>query len=324
MDSRIIIIIVIGVVALFGVVAALSFQEFEPAATSPVVASNVTSSPCPDNDIVDIAIVKHSFTVSAYQTGGFYEFYSKYGYEDPTRYQEINTDLDKLTVPYKNEAYHEYTKPWFSEHLVSILAPSDVRIIYDRDVHNGALFSDNCANFDVVILGHAEYMTQQMYDALRTFTHGGGTLVILDGNAFYAEVSYNANANTMQLVKGHSWEFNGTLAKTSVDERWLDENREWIGSNFWVVRGNTGITFGNNPFNYTHHEENYITNPAAVVLLDYQANDPDHQIATYRMSYGDGVVLHMGIFAEKVILNPDFLEFFDAVLLDTLDRPAEV
>ena len=57
--------------------------------------------------------------------------------------------------------------------------------------------------YDILILGHQEYVTQKEYDNLKQFVSNGGILILLDGNVFYAEVNYFDNNNTISLVKGH-------------------------------------------------------------------------------------------------------------------------
>ena len=70
-----------------------------------------------------------------------------------------------------------------------------------------------------------------------------------------------------------------------VKERWAaDETTEWVGSNFYC--SSCAITFGNNPFQYAHYEENYITNPGAKILIDYQAkSDFNYPIRAYELKY---------------------------------------
>jgi hypothetical protein len=99
-------------------------------------------------------------------------------------------------------------------------------------------------------------------------------MVILDGNIFYAEVKYDINTHTVTLVKGHGWAFNGRSAWKSIAERWKDETSQWAGSNYLCYR--CGITFDNDPFEYKHHEEQYITNPKDVILFNYGASMPRH------------------------------------------------
>ena len=66
-------------------------------------------------------------------------------------------------------------------------------------------------------------MTQKEYDNLKHFVENGGTLILLDGNVFYAQVSYDKYHHTITLVKGHGWAFNGKSAWKSVSERWANE-----------------------------------------------------------------------------------------------------
>ena len=109
-----------------------------------------------------------------------------------------------------------------------------------------------------------EYATNESYSNLRQFVNNGGTIVFIDGNVAYAEVSYNPDMHTVTLVRGHDWKFNGSFAEKDVRERWSNENTKWIGSNFLWSDISAPITFSNNPFNYTHFEENYVTNPAPI------------------------------------------------------------
>jgi hypothetical protein len=96
-------------------------------------------------------------------------------------------------------------------------------------------------------------VTQQEYNNLKNFVSNGGTLVLMDGNVFIAEVKYDRNAHTITLVKGHGWAYNGKSAWRSVGERWMNETSQWIGSNSYCY--SCYVTFVNNPFQYGHHEE---------------------------------------------------------------------
>ena len=61
--------------------------------------------------------------------------------------------------------------------------------------------------YDILILGHQEYVTQQEYTNLKTFVANGGTMILLDGNVFYAQVGYDRSTQTITLLKvmaGHS------------------------------------------------------------------------------------------------------------------------
>lgn len=112
-----------------------------------------------------------------------------------------------------------------------------------------------------------EYVTQQEYDNLKHFVSNGGILVLMDANVFIAEVKYDRNTHTITLVKGHGWAYNRKSAWKSVGERWKNETSQWIGSFCFSCY----VTFANNPFQYKHHEEQYVTNPND--LVKYAASE---------------------------------------------------
>ena len=148
-------------------------------------------------------------------------------------------------------------------------------------------------------------------------------MILPYSNIFYAEIKYDPKDDTMVLVKGHSWEFDGKLAtKSIIAERWLNETSEWVGSNY--ANQSSGIIFGNNPFGYLKHEEQFITNPKVNILLDYNVTIPsinpkdfhDFRIAAYEHNYKAGKVIHFGIYPSDDVLNNErFTRFFDSILL---------
>jgi hypothetical protein len=195
-------------------------------------------------------------------------------------------------------------------------------VLTDADADNvDSLFFNNGTNkYDIIILGHQEYVTQQEYDNLKHFVSNGGTLVLLDGNVFVAEVKYDRDSHTITLVKGHGWAFNGKSAWKSVRERWMNETSQWIGSNSFCF--SCYVTFANNPFQYKHHEEQYLTNPNDIVLLNYHASTSIKQpnlvhplIATYELNYRKGKVVALGIYSDDIIANPNFNKYFDSLLV---------
>jgi hypothetical protein len=132
---------------------------------------------------------------------------------------------------------------------------------------------------------------------LKKFVENGGALVLIDANIFYAEVSYDSKNCSIQLVEGHDWIVANGTAKKGPHERWLKENREWMGSNFLYGDIAEPVRYLNNPFNYTRFEENYISNNNATILLDYDAQIPANvlrdnnltttpPVATYELSVG--------------------------------------
>jgi len=290
-----------------------------------------------------IALVDSSFTNSAYGPNAFYDFYPKY--QDTPVGVEVKDDLDLLTAPIFDppeiDIYAEvntsdfanlvdlsegnekdYFMP-FATQIKQIFPDSITTVIRDEDIHNGRIFLSNGSNaFDILVLFHEEYMTQEGYDFLRQFAFNGGTMILLDGNIFYAEVDYDKINKEITLVKGHDWEFDGSSAKKNVAERWLNENREWMGSGFLVSEINDNITFSNNPFNYSHFEENFITNPNVDIIHDYQVNLPINSpyrgvtVGTYSLEYGSGMIIMLGIYAQNLHSDLQFMDFLSSLLTE--------
>ncbi|HEY6882433.1 MAG TPA: N,N-dimethylformamidase beta subunit family domain-containing protein [Nitrososphaeraceae archaeon] len=199
---------------------------------------------------------------------------------------------------------------------------ANITVLTDADVDNDLIFTKNRpANaYDIIILGHQEYVTQKEYDNLRKFVTNGGTMIILDGNVFFAEVKYDRSNQTVTLVKGHWWAFNGKSAWKSVNERWAKETSTWVGSNYLCYRCVNKFT--NDPFGYTPHEEQYVTNPHDIILLNYDASlsrsimsRSKPVIASYELSYQKGRTIALGIYSEDIISNGRFDRYLDSLLL---------
>ena len=124
----------------------------------------------------------------------------------------------------------DYTELYLQNHISNLMPSANVTIISDLDVHNRNIFNDNTITsnkYDVIILGHQEYVTQKEYDYLRQFVANGGILILPYSNILYAEIKYNPKDDTVVLVKGHSWEFDGKSAtKSIIAERWINETSE--------------------------------------------------------------------------------------------------
>jgi N,N-dimethylformamidase beta subunit-like protein len=203
--------------------------------------------------------------------------------------------------------------------------------ITDEDVDNSSIFINKSANnassqsssinkYDVLILGHQEYVTQKEYRNLKHFVENGGTLILLDGNVFYAQVNYDRHHHTITLVRGHGWAFNGKSAWKSVSERWAKETSQWIGSNFLPCV--CPVTFANDPFEYKHHEEQYVTNHNDTILTNYDARLVTKQyigykpvIATYELHYKKGRVIVLGLYSDDILDNLKFDKYFDTLLI---------
>ena len=218
------------------------------------------------------------------------------------------------------------------ENIKWILSQPNITLLTDTDIDNGTIFEKNNGSnninssysdinaYNVIILGHQEYVTQKEYANLRQFVKSGGIMIILDGNVFYAEVKYSRDTQkNISLVKGHSWAYNGKSAWRSVGERWTKQTSEWVGSNYLCYSCN--IRFTNDPFEYRHHEERYITNPHDIILMNYNASLSGYPlqmrpvIATYELNYQKGRVIALGIYSDDILSNGRFDRFFDSLLL---------
>lgn len=293
---------------------------------------------------IRIALVNPIFTETAYSSDGFYTFYALQKSVKPG--EKVFSNLSLLTpnmynppFPALNESYnYDENMQDFSQinkdnapiitlykHIKQDLMPNaNVTVIKDQDLQHGYIFDKGTQNknaYDLLIFFHEEYITQKMYDNVKNFVRNGGTVLFMDGNNMYAEVSYDKYNNTITLMEGHGWEFNGEYAQRGPFERWFNENKEWIGSNYLRTTISANITFGNNPFNYTHFEENFVNNPNANIILDYEVNIPENSpylgatVATYEMVFGKGKVIHIGLYSQHLINNEKFLEFLDSILL---------
>ncbi|NAL78776.1 hypothetical protein [Nitrososphaera sp. AFS] len=145
-------------------------------------------------------------------------------------------------------------------------------------------------------------------------------MILLDGNVFYGQVILNHNTNTITFMKGHGWAFNGKSAWKSVSERWAKETSQWVGSNYLCYTCN--ISFANDPWEYQHHEEQYITNNNDKILMNYNASLIKYPIrtlrpiiATYELNYQKGKVISLGIYSDDIITNKKFVHYFDDLVL---------
>ena len=262
-----------------------------------------------------IALVLPTFTAAAYNNS-FYIFYQRYAHIPYGT--NVTKDLNLLSskVIITNLTSTTTTRSAFTiPKLIDSLKKKNITILTDPDVDKGLIFKRNNANlYDVIILGHQEYVTQKEYDNLKKFVVDGGTMIILDGNVFYAEVKYDRIDQMITLVKGHWWAFNGKSAWKSIGERWKEQTAQWVGSNYLCYE--CVGKFENDPFGYRPHEEQYITNPRDIILLNYNASivlfGDQHLmkskpvVATYELNYGKGKVIALGIYSDDILLNDKF------------------
>ena len=67
------------------------------------------------------------------------------------------------------------------------------------------LNDDGSNAYDVLFLLHDEYATKNSYGNLKRFVSNGSTIVFMDANAMYAEITYNPDLDTVTLLRGHGW-----------------------------------------------------------------------------------------------------------------------
>jgi hypothetical protein len=281
-----------------------------------------------------IGLVENSFTGAAYRYQGFYDFYEKHQSELENG-KNVTEDLNLLTtkVPKYSLQYQPSLLEDLSVHLKQLLPDADIPMISDMDVHEGTIFNNRTSTsgnfYDILILGHQEYVTQKEYNNLKQFVANGGTLIITTGNVFYAEVKYDKPTDSVTLVKGHKITFDGNVAHKGVAERWENETKHWLGSNFYPIYYSEKEYhhLNNNPFNFTGDgggEEQYYDkiNPNIRIILDYNSSDPRYPIATYELSYGKGKSIVIGLAAEDILsircheMCQKFFNFFDELMLD--------
>jgi hypothetical protein len=287
-----------------------------------------------------VAFVEPTFTYAAYSDASFYNFYKKYHpILDDNVNRTIRTDIDLLKnrpVPHGLFPYFAHPQrlsipyiDYFNILLqhVKYVVPF-VTNLTDADVHEDRIFTADGRNaYDVLFLFHNEYVTDLEYNNLKQFVNNCGNIVFAEANILTTEVSYNKTNDTITLVKGHSWKFNGKGATPSIHERWLNENKEWMGSNFFAVPSYYKVYFRNNPFNYTHSEEQYVSNPNATILINYENSYsskeyPNDTIATYYMDYGKGRIINLGIWGHTLVNNNAFLNYLDTTIIPlALDQP---
>ena len=118
--------------------------------------------------------------------------------------ENITSDLNLLsnkvteypTITPTTKVHSAFAMLSLINNLKLIGPDSNITVLTDADVDNGSIFENNAHGivdtssnrYDVIILGHQEYVTQKEYDNLKNFVSNGGTMILLDGNVFYAQV----------------------------------------------------------------------------------------------------------------------------------------
>lgn len=276
--------------------------------------------------MVNIAVINPTFTGAAYHHA-FYDFYQKYNYNLSSGFvRNISSDLHLLSSQVPNATMHSAINTFVKvipERLENLLGKTlNMCILTDQDLEKSSPFdkmnrlSPLHEFFDIAVIFHEEYVTPKIYGLAKNFVSDGGTLLILSGNTFYAEVRYDKLSNNVTLVNGHNWAFNNRTAFKGMTERWQNETSEWMGSNFYhFALPKYKIVFYNNPFDTDGIENNYVSNKNAKIILDYNSSDLRFPIAAYELLYGKGKVVSIGV-GSDVIRNDNFLRFFDDLVVN--------
>jgi hypothetical protein len=295
------------------------------------------------NNVYRVGFVEPLFSYAAYQNNSFYTFYNQHYDDDVVRSGDIDLLVDnKLpTGPFflhNHQPDKPPTIPWIKyfttlkENFEKVVPQARVNVLSDVDIHHGRVFhTANGSNaYDILFLFHSEYLTQEEYNNLKQFVSNGGTIVFTEANALLAEIKYDELRDSITFVKGHRWEFDGKTARKGIAERWQNDSREWVGSNFISTKPvREDIKFLNLPFMYNHTEEQHITNPNATIIHDYGIYDPTDEdfnvtSALYEMKSGKGKVLGSSIYGHSLTDNVDygkFLKLFDYIMVPYSLRP---
>jgi predicted Zn-dependent protease with MMP-like domain len=131
----------------------------------------------------DIVFIYPSFTQAAYDTNGFYDYYSK------------KCDSKCLTVKIPDKVNGFQSSSINGAWALKLL---DYPHIKDQDVDkNPAILKQ----YKRVIVLHNEYVTKREFDAITSHPN----VIFLYPNALYAEVKSDYNSNTITLVRGHGY-----------------------------------------------------------------------------------------------------------------------
>ena len=112
--------------------------------------------------ILNIAIIKPTFTAAAYHKS-FYKFYFLYSSVPPHARKNITSDLNLLSSDVTNRttaSSSAFSIDYLTQHLKT--SNSNIQVLTDAEADNvDSLFFNNGTNkYDIIILGHQEYVTQ--------------------------------------------------------------------------------------------------------------------------------------------------------------------
>ncbi len=284
-----------------------------------------------------VALVKPVLTAapySQYKFGSFYAFYSQYGGAQGN----ITTSLGLLSTPLSDAL--KFNGGWGASFSLykfmdstaardcGLVIGRNVVVLSDVNVSSGELFTPGGgAKFDVVVIGFAEYVTQDEYSQLQRFVASGGRLVIMGGDDFVVRVDYSPVTGNETYVVGHGFDFNGATAWRSPAEPFRANNTDWVGSNYCCFHEFTysGASlnqsdsigaalqraFGPTVFReYISHEEASVTNSTMTSLIGTFVDSNGTVVAAYSHSYRRGTVVCMCVFADDIISTSASAQYF--------------
>ena len=289
-----------------------------------VSPSNIRNSQ--QKNLPTIAFVRPDFTTTAYSS--FYSFFSNSSL-NPVQYliKTLKTGWGTSTGA-----------PYFINDLLNEGYPSNkIFTIGDLDVHNNKLYDRSGEKlYSTLCFFHSEYVTKQEYINVINYIALGGNVILLNGNSFYSEITYDNVSNSIQLLNGHGYEFDGKIAIPSYNWRFnsvlMDNlNFNYIGSRFCSYYN--GVTNGayfdvnnSNPnpiavamvnsgyismaSRYISHEENCLITTNVDIIANWRTSfsQADRGIKIYEfLPFGPfgGSLIDFGFFGSD-ILNKDY------------------
>jgi hypothetical protein len=278
----------------------------------------------------------------------FYGFYADHAGQ-PGR---ITKDLWKLDTKVSNAYLWNDGWGWDYPSYLFVNSPAgtscglrwgvNVHAVTDIQIDEGRLFSANGSRlYDVVIMGHEEYVTASEYSQLQRFVSGGGRIVTVGADDMNVLVTYDPKTGVESYVKGHGFARNtsgvyweGSWAVTS--RPFEANNTLFFGSSLCcphgkyvysgaMVNGSDPIgralarKFGPHVFQqYSSHEESAIRNwTDTSVIATFVSEIPEGcaggTVAAYAHRFHRGSVVSLSIFGLDSICSDRSMQYFLAM-----------
>ncbi len=278
----------------------------------------------------EIAFVHNSFNGAAYS--GFYSAFVKTSYGD---YNEPKLSAASYFIRNPKYTWSTSNPTTFISKIIAEGYPADkINYINDEDVHFDNLYDINGKpKYSTIIYVHNEYVTMDQYLNTIKFIKSGGNVIVLNGNAFFAEVDYREDTNKVYLVSGHSWDFDGENGTTSGNYYRFyrygvsTEHRNMFGSRYCMFnKGSFSGAYMNSTKPNSHpiatkmdedgysvvgknigsHEENCVITPNYHEIADWRGtyNQPNRGVKVYEfLPFGPvgGSLIHLGLYSTDFI-----------------------